>query len=139
MKLWSTDAFSMVADVCSIGSLVLTGLITVTAAKVRRQYLDKVLYPKHLEALQRHCENLRQCLLEYSAAGVLISREVGQIEGSLQSLRRELRRQHETASVDAALQSLKNYGNSRTESSLKEVYTQMNRVMQEIQNKITGI
>jgi hypothetical protein len=96
MKFWPIDAFSIVADVCSIGSLILTGLITVTAAKVRRQYLDRILYPKHLEALQRHCENLGQYLLEYSASSVLIFSEVGQIEGSLLSLQRELRRQNET-------------------------------------------
>lgn len=139
MNLWPSDAFSFVADVCSIGSLFLTGLITVTAAKVRRQYLDKILFPAYLQTLENHCLNLEEYLLEYAASSVPILREIGQIEGSLHTLRPELKRQNELTAVDTAMQSVKNYNNLRTEASLRDVYTQMNRLAREMQNKVLGL
>lgn len=145
MSFWPSDTFSQIADWCgiiglliSIGSLVLTAYLTITAVQVRREFQDKVMIPVYLAALEDHCKNMKVILVEITD-NMLIFAELGRIEGNLRSLRRQFRNKQEQTSVDDVLSSVLTYRRLQNTTNLAELNSKINSLTKELENKVRGL
>jgi len=145
MSFWPSDTFSQIADWCgiiglliSIGSLTLTAYLTVTAVHVRREFQDKVMLPIYLAALEDHCENMNIILVKMTDS-VLISAELGRIEGNLRSLRRQFRNKQEQSSVDDVLASVLAYRRLQSTTNFAELNSKINSLTRELEDKVRGL
>ena len=139
------DTFSKIADWCgiiglliSVGSLGLTAYLTVTAVQVRREFQDKVMLPVYLAALEDHCKNMKVILVEITD-GVLVSAELGRMEGDLRSLRRQFRNKQEQTSVDDVMASVLAYRRLQSTTNLAELNSRINSLTRELENKVRGL
>jgi len=122
----------------SIGSLTLTAYLTVTAVQVRREFQDKVMLPVYLAALEDHCKNMN-IILAKVADSVLISAELGRMEGDLRSLRKQFRNKQEQSSVDDVIASVSTYRRLQNTTNLAELNTKINSLTKELENKVRGL
>lgn len=121
----------------SIGSLTLTAYLTVTAVQVRREFQDKVMLPAYLAALEDHCKNMN-IILAKVADSVLISAELGRMEGDLRSLRKRFRNKQEQSSVDDVIASVSTYRRLQNTTNLAELNTKINSLTKELE-KVRGL
>ena len=145
MSFWPLDTFSEIADWCgivglliSLCSLTLTIYLTVTATQVRREFQNKVLLPVYLAALEDHCKNMNVILAGMTDT-VLISTELGRVEGNLRSLRKELRNKEEQNAVDSVLDSVVVYRRLQNIANLSELNSRINSLTKQLENKVRGL
>lgn len=135
MSFWPNDIFGIIADVCSILGLIVTGLLTAGAWQVRKQLF---IYPQHARKLDDHCSQISVLLNNFSKPSNAIAEEIGKTKGDLNSLRPFLKGPR-LQSLNHVMKSLAEYEKSPNEFALRDFLTTLYQLLTEMQNLAQGL
>ncbi len=131
-------SFSNISGLASIFGLFLTIYVFLSIRKIEKEFLFRVRLPSLLRKLQQHASNLSKLLQQYPESENEIIEELSIAKVNINSLYKK-----STGSIKTSLHKLETnieeYRNTKiakqTKESIREIYVEMNMVIQEINNQ----
>jgi VIT1/CCC1 family predicted Fe2+/Mn2+ transporter len=133
MNLWPSDAVSIVADLGTLAGLASSIWLTFSTRKIKSQYQRLLTLTSYANTLQQHCQALSIAIDEYAASRVVIQSELGRIQGTLKSLKADLKKD-EHGTVNAVFTLVEENKNKMTVAILTQIYRELNALTVETGN-----
>lgn len=131
-NLNSREVLSVIGDVVSIISLLLTIFVYYNVRKLREHYMFRARAPEIIRRLLAHSSNLANYLNTFMESLPQIDLELRLAEVQLRSLGKKLRGQPKK-SVRQLLKSIKAYDiNEQGDEELRRVYVELMKVIEEV-------
>jgi len=133
LNFFTKDTLSVISDVASVISLILTLFVLYDVRKLRERYKFRVRGPEILRKLKAHSAKLADYLNEFEGFLPQIDLELGRAHVQLKSLEKKKLPRPVKKAIKHVRKSIQGYNTgAKDEESLRRVYVEMMIVIEEV-------